>query len=516
MKRFSFIAILIITFCVLLSACQGQTCSLTVSVDNDLGGSVTEGGAFASGEEVRVVATPEAGYIFDGWYDEQGSKLSGETSYSFPIPDKDLSLTAVFSICSDHNLDGCVCTVCNLTVHNLDSNCYCSRCNESVHSSDENCHCKTCNKTVHSLGNECICSVCKKSVHTSNDNCVCSACGNIAHRPDANCACSICGKEAHDLDGNCVCKNCGEAFHGHKNGLYCTHRDDDLCYFGEYPQSKVTDEALTTSLNAAAGALPTTANLGNWTIVDNYHSGKTTDCAYYTDVELNGDKYRGVYFNEYRSHYVGESTEGSKSFQYKNGYRVDTVYWFKYEPISWRILETSNGKATLSCSIALDSMQFSNSLTSVASDGNSSVSPSDYRYSVVREWLNGTFLEDAFSSSHRSKLILGISSSGAYVEGGATDNVSILGRKELTTLKYGFQDSSGADDEMRIKLASDYAQCMGIWQDGEGRCSYWVRHTFVTHDNYLYASYVDGKISNARRADDSGTGVSPTIQISID
>lgn len=516
MKKFGLAIILILVFCAILCACQDSTCTLSVSVKDDLGGTVSRGGAFLADSEVQVVATPEDGYVFDGWYDENGSKLSDERSYSFSMPDSDLSLTAVFTLCTQHELDGCTCTVCNLTAHDLDNNCYCSRCNKTVHTLDEDCHCEVCNKAVHSLDdNGCICSVCQKPVHTPDGNCVCSSCGSTAHRSGNNCICTVCGEEAHNLDGNCVCKTCGNAFHGYKNGSYCIHRDDDLCYIGQYPQTEVTDEALSASLNDAAGALPSTSDLGAWAIIDNYYSGETTDCAYYTDVELDGEKYRGVYFTSYRSHYVGESIADNQTFQYRNGYRVDTVYWFKYEPIGWRIFEENKGKAKLVCSIALDCMQFSNSLAPVADDGKTPLSPSDYRYSTVREWLNENFLEDAFSDSSRTKILLSISPSGAYVESGATDYVSILSRNEMTAIKYGYKDSPADEDEMRIKACSDYARCMGIWQNDDGYCSYWLRNAFVTHDDYLYCSYVDGKISNTRRADDSGTGVAPTILISL-
>ncbi len=794
MKKILSAIISIVILGAILSACQSSAYSVSVSVRDDVGGHVTGGGYFRTDEEVMVVATPEDGYIFDGWYDEEGSKLSEERSYSFLMTDEDFSLTAIFSVCSRHELDGCACVLCNSAVHDLNEYCYCARCKQACHLLDENCKCKTCGRTYHSLNaNECVCSVCQSPVHIPDDDCVCSVCGNVAHRPGEDCTCKTCGKEAHNVDGNCVCKTCGEVSHGHKNGLYCTHRDDDLCYFGQYPQSEVTDEALTSSLNDAAGALPTASDLGNWTIMDNYYSGEVSDCAYYTDLELDGKKYRGVYFTAYRSHYVGESTADNQSFQYRNGYHTDAVYWFQYEPVSWRILESIDGEARLFCSIALDCMQFADSLTPYETDewcsklyvttidgyngtevnisyddcnpfgmiaghfgeiteipqhsytasesitegfnslgklfddftddfdiprdgteyaptvdGASSdkytefyneairlyndfslvsftqnlnnnlsdsaviganypytllfgsdvtpdlvdfqtviaklfgfnsktefmdyaqsladiyadynpadnsednkkylalingcfyskndneeknvkeyssfifpiaiknesspvltyviiddnglvsvwindvtsalkatnyngshytdgiinnefycknmlfiigprhsvIKPSNYRYSDINEWLNDTFFKTAFSDAERRIMQRRIALNGDY-SGVGTSYVSILSKKYLTSLNYGYKDSLADEDALRIKTCSDYAACMGIRRDDNGYCCYWVRNAFVTHDNYLYCSYVDGKISNARRADDSGTGVAPTIIISI-
>ncbi|MFO7953008.1 MAG: InlB B-repeat-containing protein, partial [Bacillota bacterium] len=73
--------------------------TLTVSSTN--GGEVTvpgEGGDFTyeEGEEVTVTATAEDGYEFVSWTDEDGGEKSTEDSYTFDMPNSDLSLVAAF------------------------------------------------------------------------------------------------------------------------------------------------------------------------------------------------------------------------------------------------------------------------------------------------------------------------------------------------------------------------------------------------------------------------------------
>ena len=58
-------------------------------------GSVTGGGAYATGSRVQLVATPRSGYHFLGWYDESGNVLSTDTTYTFTIQ-SNLSIRAQF------------------------------------------------------------------------------------------------------------------------------------------------------------------------------------------------------------------------------------------------------------------------------------------------------------------------------------------------------------------------------------------------------------------------------------
>ena len=56
----------------------------TITVNAEGGGTATGGGSYGDGESCTVVATPESGKIFDGWY-ESGSKISSDASYSFTV-----------------------------------------------------------------------------------------------------------------------------------------------------------------------------------------------------------------------------------------------------------------------------------------------------------------------------------------------------------------------------------------------------------------------------------------------
>ena len=61
------------------------------------GGTVeVSAGAVLPGDNATFTAVPSSGYIFEGWYDENGSKVSGQMVYTFPA-EQNTVLTARFT-----------------------------------------------------------------------------------------------------------------------------------------------------------------------------------------------------------------------------------------------------------------------------------------------------------------------------------------------------------------------------------------------------------------------------------
>ncbi len=63
----------------------------------------------------------------------------------------------------------------------------------------------------------------------------------------------------------------------------------------------------------------------------------------YADFTYNGTKYRAVTFSQYRPVWTSELSSSDNSEQYDNGYTPNNIYYFKYEPLKWRILNPSTG-----------------------------------------------------------------------------------------------------------------------------------------------------------------------------
>lgn len=193
--------------------------------------------------------------------------------------------------------------------------------------------------------------------------------------------------------------------------LEITVSTDDIILFGSYPQTEVTDSQLLAALNF----LPL-----NWKSYGYYigtaqkeNPTQQSDFMKYADVTYNGEKYRAVKFTHTRP-YSTDVTLDEKQFWYKN----NTVYWFKYEPIAWKV---DNETDYLICNRAIDAQPYSNIAIEYKPNPDefqydSSAVPgyynsthltnfaSDYETSSIREWLNKDFYYTAFTNDERSMI----------------------------------------------------------------------------------------------------------------
>lgn len=270
----------------------------------------------------------------------------------------------------------------------------------------------------------------------------------------------------------------------------------DYIYYGTYPQTDVTD-SLGSVLNSQSG---TWKSYGYYSGSGSWNDGKmvASDYMRYKDVEYNGNKYRAVTFDSYRPYCTGYTSSTSNTYQDDNGYTPNNVYWFKYEPIKWRVLDPSTG--LVMCATAIDSQAYNNYFiyNSSVSDsryayfGNESQTyySSDYANSSIRQWLNNDFYNTAFSSEQKSNILTSaLNNDGYYTLTGTTgyetldsastnDKVFLLSYNEVLNSNYGFSTSSGTYDSARQLKGSDYAKSQGLYvyhssgssYDG---CSYW-------------------------------------------
>lgn len=71
-----------------------QNYTISVTASPTAGGSITGGGSYKGGSSCTIIATPNAGYIFDGWY-ESGTKISSDASYTFTVS-SNRTITGIF------------------------------------------------------------------------------------------------------------------------------------------------------------------------------------------------------------------------------------------------------------------------------------------------------------------------------------------------------------------------------------------------------------------------------------
>lgn len=347
------------------------------------------------------------------------------------------------------------------------------------------------------------------------------------------------GKHSYVCD---VCTTCGEL-----NPVKYT-RDGDYIYFGYWPQTLERDETVVAKLNEIAGTPPLPRDKEN---PYNWESHEGTTYMWQKIVIYNGTKYLGVQMNDYRASGVYSLT----SYIMKNGYFTFEVYWFKYEPIKWRILTTSGNSAYIMSDIALDSFSIQPDRKEENRDGlyasynNSTGVPdgtyaNNWEYCFLRQWLNETFYNEVFNklqkeiiqtthldNTARSSNPNDYPKYYGYGEKAGKnkfadqckntdDKIFLLSLRDITTTAYGFNKDVLAKDPARNLQATDFAKLHGAPMNTNDKkyVTWYTRSPAPANGNQGYATFVLDR--HAKGAIDSidlvpDGGVVPALWITL-
>lgn len=253
-----------------------------------------------------------------------------------------------------------------------------------------------------------------------------------------------------------------------------TYTTGDFIYFGAYPQGMLDEEedaATISDLNY--GCLPTEEGAEGWVSYGYYDGGEKSDYMWYKDVEQGGEKYRAVYMTKSRPYYshlaaTEEYSTVTGSGHDANGFELNTVYWFKYEPVKWFILDYVNGQALLSATRALDSQAYQDLYVE---NNNAAYIPgtttyiNDWENSTVRGWLNGSFYDAAFGEEEKKAIVdtaLDNKNSAknpentfAAAQHSTTDKIFLLSYCDLLNPLYGFTEKASYDKETQGDKIND-------------------------------------------------------------
>ncbi len=259
----------------------------------------------------------------------------------------------------------------------------------------------------------------------------------------------------------------------------------DIIEFGSYPQSKVTDSATLSALNAQIADYDWEKDWISYKYLwgnDDGYEMLPYDYMKYCDIKYNDELYRAVKFTRCRN-ILTYNPWYEDSYQPDNGYYENIVYWFKYESIDWRILNPNDG--LIMCETIIDSQAYCNTIYGYKDElYNSSEHKNyanDYATSSIREWLNDDFYNTAFTTTQKSNIKTTTLDNSAYSSSyskydSATtkDKVFLLSYDEVLNTKYGFNSSYSNYDTARRAQGSDYAKCQGLSID-EGNSNWFLR-----------------------------------------
>ena len=261
--------------------------------------------------------------------------------------------------------------------------------------------------------------------------------------------------------------------------------------FGSYPQSKVTDSTTLKKLDKEPK---------QWESYE-YYSGtgdwadgnmEPSDYMKYADIKLGGSKYRAVTFSEYRPEWTGW-THSSRTYQDDNGYYTNNVYYFKYEPLKWRVLDAGTGLVV--CDSAIDSQPYNNYVLYADyeywGDSNKMHFAINWEYSSLRAWLNDDFYNTAFSKTQQDRIKEltrenKSTTDSEYDSNPTSDKITLLSYDDVFNTSYGFSSSRGdyassAYDTARQRKGTDYAKCQGLYvynssgSSNNGNSWWWLR-----------------------------------------
>ena len=214
--------------------------------------------------------------------------------------------------------------------------------------------------------------------------------------------------------------------------------------YGYYPQTHVNDSTIVAAL-----------------------AGKTEDTTtgWY---ELDGQ------------YYAKATAANTSELKFDDGTAINNgdEYWYKCEPIEWKVLKSNEGTYSLYSSLLLDAAQY-NKTAWEGQDDNGRYQ-SNYYYSSLRTWLNGQFLTKAFFKNDSKPQTTTVDNSAStlvyhienYACGETTDNVyTLCGADYGRPIDGGYFSSA----EERVCMTTDYARASGVAVSATNSASYWTR-----------------------------------------
>jgi uncharacterized protein YjdB len=270
-------------------------------------------------------------------------------------------------------------------------------------------------------------------------------------------------------------------------GTYVT---GDIMTYGSYPQTKVTSPSLISALNAQKLQADNTVTYG-------------------------GSKYLRVYFTQYSPYEYGDPATKDNSYQDENGYLINTVYWFKYEPIQWRVLSSTSGELFVMAEKILASRAYNQIQTDVS-----------WESCDLRNWLNNGFYSTAFSSAEKARIetstVVNENNPENGTNGGnnTSDKLFLLSYSEATNTAYGFSSDTGRDTSRQVQ-GTDYSKSQGLYVYAGPYTSYtgnsfWWLRTPGNAKSSACVLYYDGNIyGNGLSVFDTDYGIRPALKINL-
>ncbi len=275
-------------------------------------------------------------------------------------------------------------------------------------------------------------------------------------------------------------------------------RDNKYVTYGLYPQSHIKDETLLSELNAL-----TSNSVNDWYL-------------------LNGNYYKKMISSTYK---------GIEEYTFDDGDTVlnNTSYWFRCEPIKWRVLSINSGVYTLLSDSLLDYAGIYQESLDPSAKEEKTIYPSSYQNSNVINKLD-SFTEEAFALNNtylkeatiKNDASTTSSSENRYISDSDMKVKSyLLSYQDYVNTAYGFTSDDGISSS-RQALTTDYARSNGSWVNYQDSQNSDLKKagTYLTRSpssEYSYAVNVINSVGAIRSyaVNNEGHSLRPAINIAF-
>ncbi|HOU09310.1 MAG TPA: DUF6273 domain-containing protein [Clostridiales bacterium] len=270
------------------------------------------------------------------------------------------------------------------------------------------------------------------------------------------------------------------------------YRPGSVITFGSYPQTRVTNVDVVALLEERSLTF----------------GGEFNYC---------GARYKRVCFTQYTPYNSRLEPKAENSYQDDNGYFANRVYWFKVEPVQWRVLSNINGDLFLVSTKILDAQPY-----------YAKYDKSTWETSTMRAWLNGSFYKTAFSLLESRRILTStvVNEDNPFygTEGGndTKDRVFLLSFRDVMKITALTDSGLASSDDARAAAVTDYAKCMGVRAESAAGAFYgcgewWLRSPGRdnTRAGYVYYIGIDmfGAPYVGADVDTNCLGVRPALKL---
>lgn len=229
--------------------------------------------------------------------------------------------------------------------------------------------------------------------------------------------------------------------------------------------------------------------------------------------------YLGTDGNYYKRVSAAKPCDTNYVFSNEETIVSDAEYYFKVEPIKWKVVEQKNGCYVVISQLILDNMKFYSTIKTRISNSGETIYPNNYKYSEIRKYLNDDFLNKAFKEEEQNSIQLTQidntpSSTGnisnIYTCEDTEDKIYLASYREVNEEKYSL---------IKNAKSSDYAKANGVYVylDFENNSSWYLRSPIVdeeTPGTSVYSVLYNGESASAA-TNSTAIGMRPLFNITF-